>query len=399
MFKNKRWMVFMAGVLVFTTCFPMTAEAAARKQETRVPVETVTINVESAVREGDMSGYIMITKDSDSYSVGNYEWSGMKNEEGWQIGDKPKVKISLHARAGYYFNKTNGKGKVTVYGADYNSARIADNKETLIITVTLPTVAGKYDKPDDAWWDDDYSNGNARWEAIKGISAYELVLYRDGNKICELEKVIGTSYDFYPYMVQEGTYVFHVRGIPKDSEEASYIWPTAWTKSDGLRLKSRETPDRRYGWYAASKGGKRPVHGWQKSDGGWWFQEEDGTYPSNTWKEIDGKWYLFDPAGYMLTGWQKWQGHQYVLSEDGAMRTGWVWDNRNWYYFGNDGAAVTGWNNIDGKIYYMNDRYAALSGWWLLDGKWHYFDTSTRQMLHDAWIDGYYVDSSGVWKP
>ena len=81
------------------------------------------------------------------------------------------------------------------------------------------------------------------------------------------------------------------------------------------------------------------------------------------------------------------------------MRTGWVWDNRNWYYFGNDGAAVTGWNNIDGKIYYMNDRYAALSGWWLLDGKWHYFDTSTRQMLHDAWIDGYYVDSSGVWKP
>ena len=47
----------------------------------------------------------------------------------------------------------------------------------------------------------------------------------------------------------------------------------------------------------------------------------------------------------------------------------------------------------------MNDRYAALSGWWLLDGKWHYFDTSTRQMLHDAWIDGYYVDSSGVWIP
>lgn len=111
MYKNKRWIVFMAGLLVFIACFPMTAKAAARRQETRIPVETVTINVESAVREGDMSGYIMITKDSDSYSVGNYEWSGMKNEEGWQIGDKPKVKISLHARAGYYFNKTNGKGR------------------------------------------------------------------------------------------------------------------------------------------------------------------------------------------------------------------------------------------------------------------------------------------------
>ena len=63
MFKNKKWMVFMAGLLVFTACFPMTAKAATRKQETRVPVETVTINVESAVREGDMSGYIMVTKE------------------------------------------------------------------------------------------------------------------------------------------------------------------------------------------------------------------------------------------------------------------------------------------------------------------------------------------------
>ena len=77
MYKNKRWIVFMAGLLVFIACFPMTAKAAARRQETRIPVETVTINVESAVREGDMSGYIMITKDSDSYSVGNYEWSGI----------------------------------------------------------------------------------------------------------------------------------------------------------------------------------------------------------------------------------------------------------------------------------------------------------------------------------
>ena len=50
MYKNKRWIVFMAGLLVFIACFPMTAKAAARRQETRIPVETVTI------REGDMSG-------------------------------------------------------------------------------------------------------------------------------------------------------------------------------------------------------------------------------------------------------------------------------------------------------------------------------------------------------
>ena len=42
----------MAGLLVFIACFPMTPKQQPKTEETRIPVETVTINVESAVREG-----------------------------------------------------------------------------------------------------------------------------------------------------------------------------------------------------------------------------------------------------------------------------------------------------------------------------------------------------------
>lgn len=49
----------------------------------------------------------------------------------------------------------------------------------------------------------------------------------------------------------------------------------------------------------------------QAADGKrWWYQYKDGTYPSNGWAYLTEKtggtsgWYLFDKAGYMLTGYQ-----------------------------------------------------------------------------------------------
>lgn len=51
------------------------------------------------------------------------------------------------------------------------------------------------------------------------------------------------------------------------------------------------------------------MEGWQKTaDGRWWWQNADGSYPANAWKLIDHHWYLFDSAGYMVTGWHRWDG-------------------------------------------------------------------------------------------
>ena len=44
---------------------------------------------------------------------------------------------------------------------------------------------------------------------------------------------------------------------------------------------------------------------WIKSGDRWWYRHADGNYTRNGWELIGDNWYLFDSAGWMLTGWQK----------------------------------------------------------------------------------------------
>lgn len=75
--------------------------------------------------------------------------------------------------------------------------------------------------------------------------------------------------------------------------------------------------------------------GWKKDEVGWWYTE--GSSWSVGWKLIDEKWYYF--------------------GQDGYMKTGWIQDsNEKWYYLNSDGS-----------------------------------------MAHDTTINGYILDSDGVW--
>lgn len=74
---------------------------------------------------------------------------------------------------------------------------------------------------------------------------------------------------------------------------------------------------------------------WRASGSNWWYSE--GNSWATRWREIDGKWYYFDSNGYMVTGWMQ-----------------------------------------DSK------------------GDWYYF-YSNGMMAHDCEIDGYYLNSNGVW--
>lgn len=394
MIRNKIVTLFLSACL-FSAVFSGQAQARSNKQETRNPIDTVSVSVTSQVHAGDDWGYIVATEAGGLCTIGNYEWSGM-SLDGWAIGDKPKVRIYLHAKNGYYFNKTNGKGKVTVAGADYSSARIADNKETLIVAVDLKPVEGKYLAPLTADWAG-YPYGKAQWEPVKGVDAYGLTLYRDGERIFDVERAVGTEYDFFPHMDKPGTYMFRVRGVPKDSVQAEYLIPTDWTGSRNLQINREDTPAGWYGWNLSTEGQSHPLAGWQKNSDGWWYANPDGTYPSDNWMQINGKWYLFDYRGYMLTGWQLKNGRWYFLSVNGDMQTGWLQDERQWYYLSNDGAALTGFHTINGDTYFMNDRCAIVYGWWLLEGKWYYFDKVSGKMVKNTTIDGYYIDKAGIW--
>ncbi len=97
--------------------------------------------------------------------------------------------------------------------------------------------------------------------------------------------------------------------------------------------------------------------GWQSNSTGWWYNDETGNYVTG-WKQIHGFWYYFAPNGYMQTGWQSIHGYWYYFAPSGDMQTGWQWINGSCYYFYPSGYMAT-----------------------------------------NTWINGSYVNGSGVWVP
>lgn len=84
------------------------------------------------------------------------------------------------------------------------------------------------------------------------------------------------------------------------------------------------------------------AEGWQKAADGkrWWWQRSDGTYAANEWLLVNNHWYLFDAAGYMVTGWHRWNG----TTCDPADGSG------DWYFLDNtEGGSLEGacWHSRD----------------------------------------------------
>lgn len=162
---------------------------------------------------------------------------------------------------------------------------------------------------------------------------------------------------------------------------------------------------------------------WQQNDIGWWWQEDDFSYPVNTWKSINGKWYFFNENGYMLEqGWHWINGKCYYMYESGAMASDtwigenyvdasgeWIEDkkpvqaqwkqqgNRWWYQRADGSYPINGWEQIKGSWFYFDSTgYMYEQGWHWIDGKCYYMYESGA-MAYDTWIDGCYVNASGMW--
>ena len=121
------------------------------------------------------------------------------------------------------------------------------------------------------------------------------------------------------------------------------------------------------------------------------------TIAEKEWKNIDGDRYLMWNGRY-LTGWQRMNGKWYYLDVDGVMLSGWQRIGGCWYYLGDasDGARKTGWQQIDGKWYYMDSDGIMQTGWQQIDGKWYYLK-SDGSRAENTFVDGRWVDESGVW--
>lgn len=109
-------------------------------------------------------------------------------------------------------------------------------------------------------------------------------------------------------------------------------------------------------------------------------QGENGTSTSSVakgWILNNGQWFYINEKGNKDTGWNQIKGIWYYLDSNGIMKTGWQNVNGQWYYLDSNGEMKTGWiKNSNGKWYYLYDSGA---------------------MAKNTVINGYKLDSNGVW--
>lgn len=73
----------------------------------------------------------------------------------------------------------------------------------------------------------------------------------------------------------------------------------------------------------------------------------------------------------------------------------WRQDNQGWWY-AEDTSWVTGWKNINGEWYYFDRNGYMKTGWIEDEQKWYYLN-SNGSMAKNITINGYVLDSNGVW--
>ncbi len=143
-----------------------------------------------------------------------------------------------------------------------------------------------------------------------------------------IEHVPGKNGDYYG--VVRGATAVGTPGLILEHSFHTNARSTAWLMDDGnLEKMAQAEADVIALHYGLTKQQAQRPAGWYEDEKGWWYQNEDGTYPKGCWawlREATGGtegWYLFDDAGYMLTGAQiAPDGKMYYLCEAPGIHEG-----------------------------------------------------------------------------
>lgn len=310
-----------------------------------------------------------------------------------------------------YFKSSYEASKMKITGGSYVSAKRKGSD--MIVTLRTKPVKGLYAEPEDVGWKDTRL-GQAVWSKGDNTSgAYELWLYCGKKIVLKKEQVKATSYNFYPYMTEEGTYSYKIRSVPFKQEELKNGKKSGWVESDELVIRDRDVSDgtgKDSDTTAGTASGTEVKEGWDQQSGVWFYRYADGTVQANSWLMLDNVWYRFDQEGKMITGWFLLNSDIYYMDSKGAMVTGWNKIDGTWYYFYPDngyeaplGAAATDWQVLDGYYYYFNSQGAMQKGWINQAGRWYYLNTIQANLegaMLKGWIirDGhtYFTGEDGV---
>lgn len=274
--------------------------------EDREKIGQIDLHIDADISVGDDSGSVNVTAESDRFYVDDVE---ITNDDGeWTDGEVPRIEVTLEAKSGYYFSsKSSGIFDFSGDDADFVSASIKNDKETMVVTIKLDPLEGSMEI-DSAMWEEDESP-MAVWDEAEGAVSYEVRLYRGSSSVTELIVTNNNYYNFSSYITRTGDYHYKVRAINSRSKKGP------WTESDELYVGDEELNWIRNSSYSSGN----TAYGWILDNNGWWYRNPDGSYTTNGWQLINNVWYAFDGTGYMRTGWIAWNGVWYYCDASGAM--------------------------------------------------------------------------------
>lgn len=332
-----------------TICFSSAGMSAVLAAEERTPIDSIHLNVNSTIEAGSSSGTVSITTEDSNYRVGSVEITN--NDDDWRGGMRPRVRFSLYASSGYYFNSSS-RNIFTFTGdeASFASARREDDRSTLVVTINL----GRLDNGDlsvtGLYWDE--SSGTAYWDENYSARSYQVRLFRGSSSVTSSRSTSNTYYDFASDITRRGDYYFEVRAVGSGSERGE------WETSDTWYVSAAEADDLSYeypssgssgpgasgsGNSGSSSGGGPGVVGsgggyWCLDQYGWWYRNQNGSYTVNNWQVIDGLYYFFNESGYMRVGWIPWNNKWYYCGPDGSLQAN--TQTPDGYYVGGDGVWI-----------------------------------------------------------
>lgn len=169
------------------------------------------------------------------------------------------------------------------------------------------------------------------------------------------------------------------------------------------------------GWWYHEDNGSYPANQWKKINGQWYWFNSNG-YMVTGWKQINGTWYYFDPSGAMASNrWiGNYYVNESGLWTQTKKPDQWVASGNRWWYRHSDGSYTTnGWETINEKDYLFDSAGWMLTGWQSVNGTWYYLESSGAKaanrwignyyveadgtMATNKWIGDYYVNDSGLW--
>ena len=378
----------MAMVILTAFCLCLIPEKVMATDAINSVSIKVGLNIEAGDRLPDIqidktSADCYVTAGSKEYKVTEAKWVTSTSKD-MTIGEEPKMNVTLTPsnESDAYFKSSYEATKIKVNGGSYVSAKRQGSD--LVVTLRAKAIKGLYAEPEDVGWKDTRL-GLAVWSKGDNTSgAYEVWLYQGKKIIFKKEQVTATTYNFYPYMTEEGTYSYKIRSIPFKQEELKNGKKSNWVESDELVIRDRDVSDgtgkeadRKTDGTASTE----PKSGWEQQSGVWYYRYKDGTLQSNSWMALDNVWYRLDQNGKMVTGWFILDSDIYYLDANGAMLTGWQKINNVWYYFypdngheGPQGAAAVNWQVIDGYTYFFSNQGAMQKGWINQAGRWYYLN-------------------------